>query len=259
MRYITKDMGNIDYAYLIPISDLHIGDPHFHHRKFMDLRDWIWQQPNTFVVLVGDIMNCATKRSKSDIYGESMNPTEAKNYAAEMLEPIKDKILGAVWGNHERRIYNESGFDVMEGLADKLHIDYAREGLLLDLKFSPYGEGETRKRGRLNYTCYVTHGNGGGATPGGKINALHKLRKIVLADVYICGHVHGMGSYKDSYFVPNTRAGKIEQITQTYALSSAFLQWGGYSEDMILTPSKLGTSRIRLDGRTRKKDVHVSI
>lgn len=248
----------MEYAYILPLGDMHIGDPAFSHRKFGELRDWILQEPNTFVILTGDIMNCATRGSVSDIYAEKMNPTEARNFAFELLEPLAKagKILAMVGGNHEFRIYKESGFDIGESLADKLQIPYSQSGLLLNMKFDPYPE---HRCGKISYTCYVTHGFGGGATKGGKINVVNKLASIVLADIYICGHIHFMSTFKDSYFVPDPRSGKVNKMTRTYVSAGSFLDWGGYSERMGLAPAKLGTPRIRLGADRKAKNVHVSI
>jgi predicted phosphodiesterase len=252
MKYITISPSTTDCRYLLPLSDLHIGDPHFNESKFLQLRDWIAGQDKTDVILVGDILNCATKASKSDIYGERLNPQEAKRKAVEILEPIRHKIKGMVWGNHERRVYRESGIDVCEDVADRLGVEYAREGIVLVHKFKPY---ETK--GNICYVTYATHGFGGGRTKGSKTNVVDKLSSIVQADIYICGHTHFATAFKDSFFIPDLRANRIQRVTRTYVSAGSFLDYGGYSEDMGLPPAKLGTPRIRLDGR--KKNCHVSI
>jgi predicted phosphodiesterase len=255
MKFITKDFGNLEYAYILPLGDMHIGDPAFDEKKFVALCNWILEEPNAYVVLVGDILNCATKNSKSDIYGEEMNPQQAKKKAVELLLPIKDRILCMVAGNHEFRIYRESGTDIAEDVADRLGIPYHIDGILLNMKFDPYPELRT---GKKNYTAYITHGMGGGGTKGAKVNAVSKLANIVLADLYLIGHIHFMTSFKDSFFIPDTRNGKIDKVTRTFVSAGSFLSWGGYAERMSLPPAKLGTPRIRLAG-SGKKDCHVSI
>ena len=254
MRFITKELGNLEYAYILPIGDMHLGDPHFAKKKFLDLRDWILAKPNCYVVLVGDILNCATRSSKSDIYAENMNPNQAKNYAVELLTPIKDRIIASCGGNHEERIYRESGFDVGESLANELGMPYDKDGIMVNVKFDP---NPNLRKGKINYTVYVNHGFGGGATKGAKINAVNKLSSIILADLYLAGHVHFATVYKDSFFIPDTRNGKIDKVTRTFVSAGSFLDYGGYAERMGLPPAKLGTPRIRIDGR--KKDLHVSI
>jgi hypothetical protein len=247
-------MGNAERGYIVPIADLHIGDPLFHEKKFIKMRDWIAETPNVVVPLVGDILNCATKNSKSDIYGEKMNPNDALKYAVELLEPIRDKIIGSVRGNHCIRVYRESGLDIAENLAERLGVPYAPEGILYNIKFDRYPNLRT---GKINYTVYTNHGIGGGRTKGSKVNVVHRLSDIVLADLYISAHVHSANGDKDRYFVPDTRAGKITSMTMTYASAGSYLDYGGYAEAGLMKPSKLGTCRIRLSGL--RKDLHVSI
>ncbi len=252
MRYIEKDLGPCEYAYIIPIADLHIGDPLFDEKKFLRFRDWICQTPNTYCILLGDVLNCATKGSVSDIYGEKMNPQEAKKYAVKLLEPIKERILGMVFGNHEKRIWKDSGSDVTEDLSMLLNVPYGAEGMLLNVKL-----GEHHNKGRLNYIIYATHGTGAGRTPGAKTNTLKRTSEIVLADIYVIAHVHFAETFADYYFVPDVRHKKIDRIKRQYVSVGSFLNWGGYSEEQMLTPTKTGTAKIMLSGK--RKDFHASI
>jgi len=252
MQYLTKDFGQSEYAYIVPLSDLHIGEEGFDEARFIEFRDWIRDTPNTYAILVGDILNCATKTSKSDIYGEKLNPSEAKRKAISILSPIKEKILASVSGNHEFRVYRESGNDIAEDLAVMLGVPYAREGVLINMKFRPYDT-----KGAVNYTLYATHGHGGGGTKGSKTNVLNRMASIIEADIYICGHIHFMTTFSDYRFMPDIQRGRINRVKHTYVSSAGFLKWGGYAEQMMLPPGKLGAPRIRLSGI--KKDFHVSI
>lgn len=252
MRWIEKDLGDLEYVYIIPISDMHVGDRHFDEKKFMSFRRWIEEEPNAFVVLVGDILNCATKNSVSDIYSEIKNPQAAKKYAFELLKPIKNKIIGMTAGNHEKRVWKESGNDIAEDLAMLLECPYDPEGLLLCIKL-----GQNKTKHRVAYTVYITHGCGAGRTIGAKANVLKRASEIVLADIYIIGHIHFMQSFCDYYFVPDVIHKKVIKQKRLYVSSASFLDWGGYAEEKMLPPSKTGCPRVRLDGT--KKDFHVSI
>lgn len=254
MRYVVKDLGALEHAYILPLGDIHIGAPEYNEKKFLKFRDWVAQTPNTFVVLPGDILNCATKTSKSDTYSETMPVQEAKKYAVKVLEPIKGKILGIVRGNHEARVWRESGDDPAEDIAMALGVDYNPHGLYLNLKVGQYHK---TRDSRINYLFYMTHGHGGGSTKGAKTNVLAKTSNIVDADCYVVGHIHFMNTFKDKYLRPDVKHSRMEFVTRTYVSAGSFLDWGGYSEDMMLPPSKLGAPRIRLDGG--RKDLHVSI
>jgi hypothetical protein len=90
----TVDLSpEFKHIYIIPISDLHLGDPHVNFDKFYGYRKWIQDNPNAFVLLNGDIMNTAIKSSVSNCYEETMRPKEQLKLAVKLFEPIKDRIL----------------------------------------------------------------------------------------------------------------------------------------------------------------------
>jgi len=246
---LSQDFSEL---YIIPISDLHLGDPHCDLDKFFKYRKWIEERPNAFVILNGDIMNAAIKDSVSDLYNEEMNPNEQLKLAVKLFTPIKDRILMIVEGNHERRIAKNTSICVSEILASQLGCSFAPEGALIKVRF-----GKRRNEKEQVYTIYCTHGFGGGKKPGGKVNNLQSLGNIVLADIYIASHTHFMTGFQDIYFVPDLRNNKITEVKRTYVSSGAFLKYGGYGEYHGFSPAKTGSPRLRLDGT--KKDVHLSI
>lgn len=243
---------DFDCIYLIPISDLHLGDPHCNLEKFYGYQKWIEGTPNAYVLLNGDIMNTATKGSVSDVYAETIPPKEQVKLAEKLFTPIKDKILAMTSGNHERRIYKDSGYDISETLAEKIGAYYSPDEVFLKLKF-----GKDAHAKPVTYTLYMTHGWGSGRTAGAKVNNLQKLSDIVLADIYIASHTHFMTAHQDIYFVPDEHNKRVRQIKRTYVSSGAFLDRGGYGVQKGYPGAKLGSPRLRLDGR--RKDCHVSI
>lgn len=251
MKYIIKELDS-DSVDIIPLGDFHVGDPRFDEQRFLDLRAWILKNPNVRVVGTGDWLNCALKNSKSDVYAEKLTVQQAKEKVVALLQPIKDRIDCIVEGNHERRVYKETGSDVCKDIAMYLGVEYAGEGAVLNYKFRPY---ETK--GAINYTMYVVHGFGGGGTIGSKANVINKLDRIIDCDIYCIGHVHAMIAHSLYRYYPDIIHGTIEQKKRLYVSSSSFLQYGGYAEEMGLLPAKLGAPKIHLNGR--KKNFHVSI
>jgi len=241
-----------DCVYLLPISDLHIGDKHCNFDKLYRYLDWVKQTPNAYLLLNGDILNAGIKMSVTNVYDEEMNPNEQIKLAVKLFEPVKDRILAMVAGNHERRIYRETGVDVVEIIANQLGVYYAGDEAFLKIRFGKNEHGKP-----LAYVIYMTHGWGGGRTAGSKVNNLQKLSEIVLADIYIASHTHFMTAHQDVYLVPDKQNNNIMKIKRTYVSSGAFLERGGYAAQKGYPPAKLGSPRIRLDGK--KKDVHVSI
>ena len=252
MKLKEINLPDQDAIYLIPISDVHIGDPNLNDRKLQGYIDWILATPNAYVILNGDIMNTAVRDSVSDIYHETMNPQDQLRYAKKVFEPIADRILCIVRGNHELRVAKSTGIDTCEILAAYLGVYYAGDEALLKLRF-----GKRRNGKPLTYIVYCTHGWGGGRTAGAKVNNLSKLANIVIADIYIASHTHFMTAHQDRIYVPDQRNNNLIDMKRTFVSSGAFLERGGYAVQKGYPPAKLGSPRLRLAGD--KKDVHVSL
>ena len=240
------------HFYIVPLSDAHIGDPHFDEEKFTGYIEWIAERENALTFLNGDLLDMATLDSIGDTYDATMNPNMALKYAKQMLAPLKGKVLGVTEGNHEQRVTKKTSIDVSEMIADHLDAPYCPEGMYLKIQ-----AGKGRNGKKVTYTAYLTHGTGGGRTAGGKLNALRRLNEICLADFYSIGHIHKIISDQDIIYNPDHQNGNLIPFRRTYASSGAFTNYGGYGQRKMYPPNKTGVPRIRFDGRT--KDVHVSI
>ena len=88
---------------IIPISDVHLGAAECMEQEFISFVETVRNSENVYITLGGDLLNNATKSSVSNIYDEVYRPSTAKRMMANILEPIRDRIICAVGGNHERR------------------------------------------------------------------------------------------------------------------------------------------------------------
>ena len=256
MKYLSHDLGDLDHAYIIPFSDLHLGDPYFDEKKFIGYRDWVLAQDNAFVTINGDILNAALPDSVSDSMSENFNPKTAMKRAQEILGPLfyEHRVLCYNDGNHEFRIRKRTALDVGELICDHFGQEnlYTGDGALLKLSL---GRGKNGKR--VVYTAYISHGNGGGKRPGGKVNGVQDYQRVVVADIYVEGHVHMPAAFTGSIFVPDLHNNNIMEVKQTFVCGGSFLRWGGYSERKGYYPARTGCPRIRISGQ--RKDVHCSI
>ena len=242
------------HLYLLPVSDLHIGDPACDLEKFFRYREWIESVPNAYIMMNGDIMDSATKNSVGDVYTATMKPGDQLALAVKIFTPVKDRILAVISGNHENRIKRETGIDVCQILAQELNSYYAGDEIYLKLRF-----GHWRRNGKpMVYTIYATHGWGSGRTAGSKVNNLQKLADIAIADVYIASHTHFMTAHQDIILVPDLRNGYMTPLKRTFVSSGAFVGRSAYAVRSGYKFAKMGSPRIRLEGK-EKKDVHVSI
>jgi len=248
MRYIHVELpGEWSELYVHPWSDLHVGDPLFAESFFIARRE---VEENSIILLGGDILNCATKTSVSDIYEEAMNPGQALKHAKKLLSPVKEKIQAAVGGNHEYRITKDTSIDVAEKLAEDLEAEYSRESILLKVRF---GKGKNGKK--MAYTIFTIHGWTGSRFIGGKALNLHRLSDIVLADVYIMGHTHQIQTFRDKIIEPDTRNNNLIERERVYVNTGAWLNYGGYAEGKGYRPTQMGSPIIILDGREKRIEV----
>jgi len=245
-----------DVAYVLPISDIHIGDKAFEGEGYELLcknLEWVQKEPNARVFLNGDVLNVATRISASSPFEQSMTLQEQISFAVKLFQPIADqgKIVGAIDGNHCLRLKDFVGYSPMTPICHQLQIPYYQNSAVMVFIV---GKG----RG-IAYSMYMHHTTGGGATPGGKMNRVDKLRQLVSnCDAYIGSHNHQLGVMPVTTRTVDIIHKRIVVQRQVLIDSGSYLGWNNtYAEAKMLPPSKIGSPRIRIDGK--RKDIHVSV
>ena len=250
-------------AYLIPIGCLHVGDKGFNdlaEKKVKGYIDWVKERDNARIFLMGDILNCASRRSKTSPFEQDMTLGEQIEKAIEIFEPVKDKIVGAITGNHEFRLYDEFGYNPTTSLCHRLgDVPYLGYSAIVDFKIGK------KKRGggisnKIQYTGYFHHNDGGGGnTLGNKMKRVEELGKLLMnADFYCGGHTHLLGVIPDTAVMYDPQNGTVQEKSQALVSTGGYLKWeDSYAEKKALRSLKIGSPRIRMDGM--KKDVHVNI
>lgn len=223
--------GNALRIYVL--SDLHIGDSNCDIDKIKRVVDFIKNDPDMYVICLGDILNTALKNSKSDIYSEQMNIADSQKLAVQILSPIKEKILAMVSGNHENRVWRETGLDLSLWLAEKLNCEdkYRLGGLALTIDF-----GKTPKNRPFRLKIFGQHGSRGGRKLGGPLSAVEEMDGIISnADIYIMGHTHQSVQGGKAVYSFNVQ-GNIEKQYKYYFNAPAFLKYGGYGYEKGYKP-----------------------
>ena len=251
-----------DVKYIVPISDLHLGDANCNINDLKDDLESYSGNKDALFILNGDLMNNATKTSVSDVYSQTMSPMEQLELLINLFEPIKDRIIAIVGGNHERRTYREDGIDLSKILARQLGLEdrYTEDGAIIFLRMGELNKKETNGSGenrQVCYTIYVTHGSGGGRTAGSKINALEQLCGIIDADIYIHSHSHLPASFKQNYFRTDVRNSSVQEVTKLFVNTNAYLNYGGYGEIAKYKPACRETPVITLLGKEKYMTVSI--
>lgn len=232
------------------MADIHTGDAECDFPLAQSMVNHVKNTENAYAILNGDLMDIAIKSSIGDIYGAKLRPMEQLERCVTLFDPIKDKILCIIPGNHEYRIYKQDGIDVTAIMASRLGLTdkYTPTTAMLFVRF-----GNDRKHGRRYcYTIYATHGSGGGRREGGKVNRLADLASIVDADVYIHSHTHLPVAMKQSFYRADPTNNSIAPVEKLFVNTAAALDYGGYGDVQGFKPASKSNPIIYLDG-TRKR------
>ena len=233
-----------------PLADLHIGDMSCDFKAILDELEYIKNTPNCYCVLDGDLMDTAIASSIGDTYASSHTPMEQLKECVNLFDPIKNKILAVVGGNHENRIYKTDGIDITELMCHQLGIAdrYSPTTALIFMRFGR----DSKHNRKMCYTMYMTHGAGGGRKEGGKINRLADLATIVDADIYLMAHTHSPAAFRNCFYRADPRNNNITKTEHLFVNTAAWLRYGGYGDKQGYKPASNINPVICLDGRTKE-------
>ncbi len=262
MIYLENEIKE-KVGYILPIGDLHFGDKAFKdtsYKKLFGYRDWVAENPNSRVVLGGDLFNVATRVSKTSPFEQRMSVNDEMKEIVQILTPIKNQIVGAIDGNHENRAKEYMDLSLIEVLCGKLDIPYMGISGVINFRVGKRNITLNQHNPfRQNYKIYFHHTTGGGQTLGGGLNRVEKLGNIVEGVDCYCGfHNHKLSISKSVIYRPSLASKRMEERVITHLTCGGYLQYeGSYAEQGMLRPTKLGSPRIRLSGE--KLDLHVSL
>ena len=255
MKVITTSVPG-SKAYLLPIGDVHWGShdcTDANKEKLKGYLEWARERADQCrIVLMGDLIDCATRGSKTSPFG-----SESSEYVEvmDLFEPFRDLIITSIPGNHDLRLANEAGLNYNTLLCRALGVPdpgfscivHYRVGVKEDKRAS------ASKVHRETYRFYCHHSRGGGGTIGNALNRAVKLAGIVEGmDGYLIGHNHQAVSASDAILGP----GGVSR-RRTFVCCGSYTSWeGSYAEEFGFGMGRVGSPRIRLSGK--QHDLHVS-
>lgn len=235
---MTNDLKLIVHKFdenitIYPISDVHLGSLEHNANEWQKFVDTVREEPNSYIILAGDLMNNATRSSVSNIFEDVLRPKDQKERLIKHLTPLKNKILCAVSGNHERRSSKDADNDPMYDIMCKLDLeDLYRENIAF-MKIQIGDKG--RKQA---YTFAVTHGAGGGINTGGSVNKNERFATIIdNLDCFVVGHTHKGAVTKPSKIVIDPRTNTVSIKEFVVITSQSWLKYGGYAMQKMLFPA----------------------
>lgn len=219
----------------------------------MDFLKMVESTPNVYLALAGDLINNATKSSVSNVFEDIYRPSEQKKMMAKLLEPVKDRILCAIPGNHEARSGKDADDDPMYDIMCKLDIeDRYRENIaIVKIRFGDNQKGSGRDN--PTYIIAVVHGSGGGIYTGGAVNRNERFGYVFDGiDGLITGHTHKPVLSVPSKIHVNPRNNTVSLTPFRVITATSWLKYGGYSARKMLLPASHVLQTMTLSGNKKE-------
>ena len=235
-----------DVFKLYPIGDIHAGTVFCAEDKIRQKVQEIKNEPHALWVGMGDYCEFITpkdKRFDAQVIDEGwvekddIANSQAK-WMIKLLDPIKDKCIGLLTGNHEISIHQQNNQNVFKQLCDGLKVKALGYSCFYRLNFSRGGAVTT-------VTCHFEHGSGGAQTEGGKAMRLYKSMSGFEADIYGVGHLHDVKILPITY-IGLTDHMEIKAKTKVGALTGCWYRTyadgdnPSYAEQKGYSPTNLG-------------------
>lgn len=248
---ITHDFPKNEDLTIIPISDVHLGARECFEKEWEAFCKELLERKNTYIVIVGDMINNGIKTSVTNVYEETIRPRDQKIRIAKSLEPIKDRILAIVSGNHERRnkdVDNAPLYDI----ACKLNVENLfRE----NIAFVMLRMGNRRGSGEQNpvYTFAVTHGHGSSIYTGAAATKAERFGMAIDGiDFLVVGHIHKPMNYQVGKIRVNRQKRSVKVVPWHLVVSTSWLGYSSYAAQKMLTPTVFAMQEIRLTGGEKR-------
>lgn len=208
------------------VADVHIGAKEANLSGFSSFLRRIEQDADSYVVIVGDLLNNGLKDSLTNVYEETMPPHAQVEKAVELLTPVAGKILGCVGGNHELRTKRGVDIDIMAQVMTLLgKPELYRPNMAFIRVRLKNGEKSTCD----SYSLLLVHGK-----------TENKKRRFAYAvegvDAIISGHTHN-GIVEKPARIVFTGQNKVSVKPLVSLTACSWLSYGGYAARGLMLPS----------------------
>lgn len=261
---ITHQLHGGQDITIIPVCDVHLGAEECMEVEFRKFIQSVQYTPDVYIALGGDLIDNGTRNSVTNIFRATMSPHTQKREMAEILSPVRDRILCFVPGNHEARSRKDADDDPVYDIAAKLDLEHLYRDSIAFLALElgiPTLESGVKNEGlkRPIYTVVVTHGAGGGMLTGGSVNRTERFgQTITNFDALITGHTHKPYITYIKKMVPDLRQRRVRMEQAVNISGTSWLQYGGYAAQKMLTPAAHTLQKLILSGDRKHIEVRTS-
>lgn len=261
---MQKDFEMVTHSFnepivIFPVSDVHFGALEHMNKEWLDFCKLVDKTPNAHVILGGDLVNNNVRTCGFiNPYDELVRPREQKKRMVEFLEPIKDKILCAVSGNHEARSIRDDDIDITYDIMAKLDIEDLYRPNMAFMKVS-LGHRRDDNTPIQSYTFAVTHGAGGGIYTGATVNRNERFGNVIEGlDCLVVGHTHKGTVSKPSKIVIDRKNDTVTMGHYVVISMVSWLNYGGYAMQKMLLPAHVADpQKLKLHMNKTRKQIEV--
>ncbi len=252
------------------LTDWHLGSAFCDEKLLREDIERVASDENGFWIGGGDyadFINRSDKRHREStlakwLWGKDDLVEAQINRIIEYMQPIRDKCLGLVNGNHEDTILHRYERDVYQAIVERAtsngaHVRLGYKGFIV-IRWR-YGEREHRApRDVWSTNIFVHHGHGGGILEGGDALMLGRVAKWYDCDVAFIGHRHRQAHVMNVHIGPSARAKEIVEMKQLSILSPGYLKSFGrgnaemYAEKLLSGARPRGCSVVEFVPSERK-------
>lgn len=240
---LPKDLERVE---IFIAADIHTGSAEFDEKKWEQFEELL-KRPGNYVIFAGDQCEYATRSSKSDVYTQTLTPSQQKRWWIEHLKPYKEKVLCIVDGNHEfnRASKDADDFPLYDiALALGIEDRYRSEAAFVDIGVGHAGHGDGKQ---TRYVFRVQHQARNNVNYG-TVDGFEGI------DVFVSGHTHKPMDRPTSRLVYDPKNKYVVQRDVENIVSGHFLRFGGYGERGGYRPTSTKLFSVILHGK-RKKEI----
>jgi len=239
-NFQTKDLGDQPELTLYPLACMHLGSPQCDMKFIREHLGRIKEDPGARWVYMGDGGECVTKLSKGDVYGQLLSPQAQMEALIDILQPIRDRGLFGVRGNHGNRIYKETGLSFDQNLCLRLGLPYLGISTFANVVIN-----------RSSYDMFFHHGIDSGTPLAAKIKRAEDFGKYINADAIFTAHSHVAIDLQPAALleVDNVNRKVRTKLRHQYICGSAYDSRTGYAEDRGYPPLLPSYLAVTFSGR----------
>lgn len=227
LHYVVPEPSTTDPLNIYILADVHYLSSQCDVRLLKRTIKHIQSDPMGKVILLGDIFDAILpgdprfdftilpRELLADPHNMKYIASFIKDEGIKILEPLKDKILLYITGNHEEALQKHLPVDVFGEIASVLNIPlFGYHGhIILTL-----GE-----RSRQTVDIYVFHGKSASSRIPTQLSSLMSLAQNTTADIFIAGHTH---NYVVAHDVGEKRDGKkIKFYPRLFMIAPGFRKY----------------------------------